>query len=425
MSGIFGLGAVGGCVSHTPCGCGQTCPNTWTICTIDGCSLAAILGASITVKNSSGVTVGTCTTGSISASPCAIPNSNLTLTYANPTHGGGSTTLTYNSSLGTWSSPCITFAAGQSFNFTLSVSGGNWAITINVDESSTACGSPRVYTIGSGLALSSSTCSPLSVVYTASGRLNTTNKFTSFTVSGGTPTDCCTVSLSAADTYTATISKTGYLTATVSQATSCKNTYMTTVGLYTGSVTITVYNCDSVTPMAGATVAIHDPSGGTTTLTTNSSGQVTYTPGYYGSYPTTISKTGYLTKSFYLNACANASYTMAVSTSQVCCPSCSMPRTLYWTDDAYTALNMQYGGTTPVGWYSDYGSGPGQFSLTGRRYVVACSNYNLNYTRSIGGTSHLGTVAPNSMPACGTPFSATYTIPAFGADPGCTVTVTS
>lgn len=101
-------------------------------------------------------------------SPCAIPKTNLTLSWTNLLTGPGSTTLTYDASLTKWTATCI-----DQQSYELLCSGGQIEFIVTFYLSGTCptggsnfCSNLRANPFG--LTMSSYTCSPFSVTFNTS-----------------------------------------------------------------------------------------------------------------------------------------------------------------------------------------------------------------------------------------------------------------
>jgi hypothetical protein len=103
--------------------------------------------------------------GSLACSPCNIPTQNLTLSWVNVTSGNGSTTLTYAATSASWTSGC-----SNGLLYKLVCTGGQVELRVIFFTSGSCptgtqqfCSNLRVKPFG--LALSSVTCSPLSMTF--------------------------------------------------------------------------------------------------------------------------------------------------------------------------------------------------------------------------------------------------------------------
>lgn len=111
--------------------------------------------------------------GSTSCSPCNIPNTNLTIGWANSFSGPGSDTLVYSSAGPIWQTGCS--GAGASVIFSFGCSGGGIELRVYYFTAGSCPGGTSTYCsnlIGSprALVLASYSCGPpLSLSFTLTG----------------------------------------------------------------------------------------------------------------------------------------------------------------------------------------------------------------------------------------------------------------
>lgn len=240
---------------------------------------------------------------------------------------------------------------------------------------------------------------------------------------------CVTVTLNAAGTYTAYITVSGNDYSSPATTLACGDNTTTNVNVgpipAAAAMTLTVIGCASA-GVPGATVQITDPYGAVTTLTTNSSGQVTYSRIFGGTYNVTVTAPGYNTLTTTRSGCTSWSgFTLTVnSTNYRCCGCGPMPiTTLYVTDDVGT-LTCTYASNNPnistsigpvgAGWYSVFRGSWGTVGYA--EYAVICSGgsatLTLHWARNWGGGIFSGSTSI-SINSCA-PLSGTFHVPDIG-----------
>ena len=307
---VFTLGAVGGCESGTPCGCGESCPNTWRVCVIDGCTGEPLDGADIVVTDSADTAIDTCTTSAGAVDGPTGPNyaSTCANSSGSPSWTNASNATANDGSNATITSPGTSPGSAQlqwtGFGFSVPSDATIDGIVFEVYRSSTApafstdtlvkllkagtaVGTDKansgalttgIATYGSSTDLWGTTWTPTDIndanfgaQWGALGIVGTTISvdYGRITVywSGGTLGDgCCTFDLPTEDTYTATVSKTGYFDQAVSIEVGCNNSYGTTVSLMPDTVERCFELTDGCTgdPIVGATITVTGETSGTT-----------------------------------------------------------------------------------------------------------------------------------------------------------------
>lgn len=191
------------------------------------------------------------------------------------------------------------------------------------------------------------------------------------TQAGGCTNTFCIDPLGGAGSYLLTVSMTGYYTYSETKSVTCGGTITVKLLPITGqpSAIFTVTGCCGQ-PLPGATVTIAGAS-----YTTNSSGQVSLGITDAGTYPWSISKARFVTKtgSLTLTACSAGgtavNATLVPASGFQCGPGNTsgsafphkladpVPTTLFLMDSVYGAVTLTYSATPTPGWYGSLAVG--------------------------------------------------------------------